>query len=152
MSCMTRLIARPLIIAATLAMGGCAPALMTSPGAESLAPEQSAWLVTHDYVKVVSLDGVKGAHRRMDAFVDGVGVMVKLKPGRHDVEIVFDDGGVSSAATSHVAIDTVAGKTYYVKNTVWGGFKYGVFEYKGAPDEAMLKHFKANSGTREMAF
>jgi hypothetical protein len=121
---------------------------MTSPGAAGLTAEQSAWIVTHDFVQIVALDGVRVRPRISlvnDAFVDGVGSTMQMEPGTHEVEVKFDDGGASSAGTTKLRIDSKAGKTYYIKNLPGRAVRYGVKVYDSTPTQVLLKSFKSEA-------
>lgn len=143
-------IARSLGAVIVAALTGCASQRTVSPGANGLAPEQSAWLITHDDVKIVSLDGVSSGYQRMDGFSDGIGMIVQIAPGHHDLEVIYNNGAVSSAARTQLPIEARVGKVYYVRNAVWGGIRYGMFQFDGPPNEALMKHLQVNALRPEM--
>ena len=139
----------PMMRACVLAMfaiaaSGCAPSRLTAPGAAGLPPEQSAWVITHDYVRLVALDGTqisRGFALVNDALADGVGVTMQMAPGTHELELAFDNGARRSAGTTKIRLDTKAGNTYYIKDMGGMSIRYAVFPYSSVPTKELLKKF-----------
>lgn len=123
---------------------GCAPARFVAPGAENLPAGQASWIVTHDSIHILSLDAQKGGYQpALDSFIDGVRSVVQVSPGVHQVEVIYSqDGGPRAVASTTLTIAVKTDKTYYVKNDAWGGVRYSVREYDGAPDASLMAEFK----------
>jgi hypothetical protein len=140
---------RSCVAAACLsALLGCVPAQMVSPKAAGLAPEQSAWIVTHDDVLLVSLDGERVRPRVTfadDAFTDGVRDKMQLEPGPHRIEVNLDPSIYLNPPGTTLSIDTRAGRTYYIRKQLGTAVRYDVLEYNSLPNEKLLKSFDTNA-------
>lgn len=101
-------------------------------------------MVTHDYVRLVALDGTKisrGFALVNDALADGVGVTMQMAPGPHELELAFDNGARRSAGTMKLSLDTRAGSTYYIKEMGGMSIRYAVFPYNSTPTKQLLEKF-----------
>lgn len=123
-----------------LSLAGCAAVDIVSPGAQSLTPEQSAWIISDDDVQIVTLDGNK-LHKAItlanDAFLDGVRDKVRVEPGVHEVEVRMDNGMYAAMDATKLRIDTKAATTYHI--TVGYPIAYQVHPYAGIPTKELLK-------------
>ena len=123
-------------------LAGCATVELVSPGARNLTAAQSAWIISDDDVKLVSLDGA-ALHSRTtfetNAFEDGVRDKLKVEPGSHVVEVRLDNGKYSVKEPMKLRMETEAAMTYYVTVNNGPPLGYQVHVYAGLPDQAMLK-------------
>jgi hypothetical protein len=124
-----------------LAVAGCAAVDIVSPGAQSLTPEQSAWIISDDDVQIVSLDGSK-LHKSItianDAFLDGVRDKVRVEPGIHELEVRMDNSMYAATEPTKLRIDTKAATTYHI-TVQYQPIAYQVHPYAGIPTKELLK-------------
>jgi hypothetical protein len=120
---------------------GCATAELVSPGARTLAAEQSAWIISDDDVQLVSLNGAplkSSVTAENNTFQDGVRDKLKVEPGSHLVEVRLDNDQYSVKEPMKLRIETEAAMTYYVTINKGPPLGYQVHAFVGIPDKELL--------------
>jgi hypothetical protein len=124
------------------ALFGCAATEIVSPGARGLAAERSAWIISDDDVRIVSLNGTAIQSKvtfERNAFEDGVRDMLRVEPGSHVVEVRLDNGRYSVKEPMKLRMDVEAATTYHVTVNYGPPIGYQVHAFAGIPDQELLK-------------
>lgn len=126
------------------ALSGCGTAELVSPGARGLTAEQSAWIISDDDVRLVSLNGTPLLSKttfETNQFEDGVRDKLQIEPGSHLVEVLLDNGRFAVKQPMKLRLETEADMTYYVTINQGPPMGYQVHAFAGTPNAAALKKF-----------